>query len=346
MSYTLNYTGSEIDDILDRAAPGGALDTAIAAKQDALTFDAVPTQGSTNPAESGGIYDAIQAGGAAALAAFATDSVSGDVVSFPDGASNIPVKSFTGSIVPVQNLNGYDNPWPAGGGANKWDEQWEVGGISQETGQNSSASNTIRAKNICACSPSTTYYLGTYVAAIYWYGTGDAYISFDYNNASGNVRTSPSTATGFRLLMKSGYGTTYNHDIAVNYPSTVTTYSPYSNICPISGWSGANITRAGANLYDDSTASVGSYINASGVVGTSSGNVFSLSDYIRIGGDKVTITNPGGWGSNPAVCFFDEDKNYVGGTHPTTNPVTLTIPSGAAYLRTSLSTQTRASTHV
>lgn len=110
MSYTLNYTGSEIDDILDRAAPGGAIDQALAAKQDALTFDAVPTQGSTNPAESGGIYDAIQAGGATALAAFATDSVSGDVVSFPDGASNIPVKSFVGSILPKQSGSGDPSP--------------------------------------------------------------------------------------------------------------------------------------------------------------------------------------------------------------------------------------------
>ena len=110
MSYTLAYKGAEIDEILGRAATGGALDTAIAAKQDALTFDAVPTEGSTNPAESGGIYDAIQAGGAAALAAFPTDSVSGDVVSFSDGADSIPVKAFTGSILPAQSGSGDPAP--------------------------------------------------------------------------------------------------------------------------------------------------------------------------------------------------------------------------------------------
>lgn len=59
MSYTLKYTGSEIDDILDRAAPSGALDAAIAAKQDALTFDDAPTENSDNPVKSGGIYDAL-----------------------------------------------------------------------------------------------------------------------------------------------------------------------------------------------------------------------------------------------------------------------------------------------
>lgn len=110
MSYTLKYTGSEIDDILDRAVAGGEIDTELAGKQDALTFDAVPTEGSTNPAESGGIYDAIQAGGATALAAFATDEASGDIATFPDGADGIPVKSLTATITPKQSGSGDPSP--------------------------------------------------------------------------------------------------------------------------------------------------------------------------------------------------------------------------------------------
>lgn len=167
MSYTLNYTGSEIDDILDHAAPGGAIDQALAAKQDALTFDAVPTQGSTNPAESGGIYDAIQAGGAAALAAFATDSVSGDVVSFPDGADNIPVKSFVGSIVPQQSGSGDpapDNIRPISGwtGAKiiragaTLDSDIEQGGINSN-GINVVSDNRIRLKSYYPVDDTKTY---------------------------------------------------------------------------------------------------------------------------------------------------------------------------------------------
>lgn len=38
---------------------GGAVNTALAGKQDTLTFDQVPTDGSTNPVESNGIYDAL-----------------------------------------------------------------------------------------------------------------------------------------------------------------------------------------------------------------------------------------------------------------------------------------------
>lgn len=42
-------------------------DALLAGKQDTLTFDAVPTSGSTNPAESGGIYTALQTVGGTAV---------------------------------------------------------------------------------------------------------------------------------------------------------------------------------------------------------------------------------------------------------------------------------------
>ena len=46
------------------------------------------------------------------------------------------------------------------------------------------------------------------------------------------------------MLSCYNYGNTYDNDIAINYPSTVTTYSPYYNICPISGHDKVNITVA------------------------------------------------------------------------------------------------------
>ena len=72
------YTKTETDDLLDDkqdtltfdAAPtqsstnpvtSGGVFTALAAKQDELTFDAAPTENSTNPVESGGVYTALAA---------------------------------------------------------------------------------------------------------------------------------------------------------------------------------------------------------------------------------------------------------------------------------------------
>lgn len=47
-----------------------------------------------------------------------TDTASGSVASFPDGADDVPLKSLVVGIEPVQDLHGYDSPWPAGGGKN------------------------------------------------------------------------------------------------------------------------------------------------------------------------------------------------------------------------------------
>ena len=55
------------------------------------------------------------------LGAFPTDTAEGSIASFPDGADDIPLKSLVVNIDPVQDLHGYDSPWPAGGGVNKID---------------------------------------------------------------------------------------------------------------------------------------------------------------------------------------------------------------------------------
>ena len=47
------------------------------------------------------------------------DTASGIVSSFQDGADTMPLKSLVVNIKPVQDLHGYDHPWPAGGGNNR-----------------------------------------------------------------------------------------------------------------------------------------------------------------------------------------------------------------------------------
>ena len=42
-----------------------------------------------------------------------------NIVSFNDGVENTPINSLISNIKPVQDLHGYDSPWPAGGGVNK-----------------------------------------------------------------------------------------------------------------------------------------------------------------------------------------------------------------------------------
>lgn len=179
------------------------------------------------------------------------DSATGSVASFPDGAGNIDYINVTCSIDPVQDLHGYDRPWPPGGGANKWDEEWEVGSINGTTGENYDDDTTrIRSKNYTPVSPNTTYYFlnrGT----VFEYAEDKSYISntgmIGAIDSGGTFTTSANTRY-VRFYMVTTYGTTYNNNLGINYPSSVTSYSPYSNICPISGWSAVNVTRTGKNL--------------------------------------------------------------------------------------------------
>jgi len=115
--------------------------------------------------------------------------------------------------------------------ANQWDEEWEVGTINNTTGEPSPDTNNIRSKNYIPVIPNESYYFykSTSIGNIryYWY-------DIDYGFISGNVvsneaRTAPSNAYFLKIRTTGTYGTTFNHDFCVNYPSTVTTYNPYSN---------------------------------------------------------------------------------------------------------------------
>ena len=102
--------------------------------------------------------------------AFVTENLTGSIASFTDGADDIPVKSLVAEIVPLQSGSGDPSPdnvraisgWSSVdvsvSGINVWDEEWEVGGINNTTGEPTISNDRIRSKNFCACLPSTVYY--------------------------------------------------------------------------------------------------------------------------------------------------------------------------------------------
>ena len=216
---------------------------------------------SGKPADAKAVGDAIANEDKKALAAFATDIASGSIASFLDGADDIPMKGALVHVDPVQDLHGYDSPWPAGGGVNQWDEDWESGYYNRTTGEKAGDSNTtyLRSKNYIPCAPNTSYYFkspsvhasnDTYYAVLF-YDADKNYISAINSGIGNTVRTTPQNARFMTFYIEVGTsGATYHNDIAINYPATVTTYSPYSNICPITGWTAAKVTRTGKNLFN------------------------------------------------------------------------------------------------
>ena len=194
-----------------------------------------------------------------------TDTASGDIVTLTDG-SPAPVTALSVGVEPVQDLHGYANPWPAGGGTNIWDEQWELGALSTTTGQNASRTNQIRIKDFIAVDPSKTYCVVTKAGStngiwMMFYDNSKNLVTEDLPNGNGNyenarcfnngtVLTLPNTVAYVKWYFQTSYGTTYNNDTALNYPSTATSYSPYANICPITGHTSATVYRTGKNLLD------------------------------------------------------------------------------------------------
>ena len=173
------------------------------------------------------------------LKSFPTDTASGAVASFADGA-NVPVKSLIVNIDPVQSGSGDPSPnnvRPISGwsevnvthtGANILDEEWEVGGIGASTGTNENSNDRIRTKNYIEIVPGATYYGHVPIGAIFvfFYDENKTFISPRVSGTNTSF-TAPSNAKYMRLHTYT-YGNTYNHDISINYPSTDHDYHPYS----------------------------------------------------------------------------------------------------------------------
>lgn len=171
-----------------------------------------------------------------------TETAEGEVVTI-EASSDTAVKALTVDIVPVQSGSGTPSPQnirPISGhdevgvsvcGVNVWDEEWEVGYIDPNTGQNSTQYSTmIRSKNYVPIKPNTSYFFKSSANAsngMFFYDIGQNLISKEYP-AMDSIITAPSEACYLRFCMAVAYGTTYKNDISINYPSTDHEYHAYN----------------------------------------------------------------------------------------------------------------------
>ena len=164
-------------------------------------------------------------------------SVSGAICTFNSQYAGLPLKSHTVAVTATQSGSGTPSPsnpraisgWSSlnigAFAVNIWDEVWENGSINNQDGTNVNAgTNRIRSKNYTLCMPSTKYYFynGTNIDMfVYFYGVNNTFISL--TQVTGEF-TTPSNCHFIRFRSNDNYGTTYNNDISINYPSTDTTY--------------------------------------------------------------------------------------------------------------------------
>ena len=172
------------------------------------------------------------------------DTASGAIASFPDGMA-APAKDVTIGIEPMQDLHGQDAPYPAGGGKNLFNKDgnltsgyfWNANNADLTPNQNYYVTDYIpvSGSNV-KVSGNTMGYVGTSGSV----GMG----CFDSNkDAIRSTNTTVLDISGASYIRLSVYKNDLN-TFQCEYGTIATSYAPYSNICPISGWTGARIVVA------------------------------------------------------------------------------------------------------
>ena len=254
----------------------------------------------------------------------------------------------------VATQEGSGDPYPAGGGANKWDEEWEAGRLSPTTGEPTENESGIRSKNYIPVVSGETYYIycGTTVSndfRILFYDADKTFLSASawvYAGTTFSITGSYANVAYVKFFVTGGmYGNVYKNDIAINLPSNVTTYSPYSNIRPIHGVSTLSTTIAdnsagtggttystvfgcmGANQWDEEWRN-GYYNSTTGVFNAVS-SYFANKNPISVKpstsyyiGSSVNAT----W----EVFYYDSDMTYL--SYDAKTNAAFTTPSNCAYI--------------
>jgi hypothetical protein len=187
-----------------------------------------------------------------------------DIASFNDG-TDLPMLKLEVGIEAVQDLHGYDNPWPAGGGKNKF------------------AYDTIsftKSKSYPCELGAGTYTLSALVTSTDTDDTRCLFVVCDSDNqslANGRLDRDTRGSATFTITEQADNIIFYASDsnvhsiddtatwtnVQIELGSTETSYAPYSNICPISGWSSVGVTDCAVNIWDEQTEG-GTYNNTTG----------------------------------------------------------------------------------
>lgn len=266
----------------DYCMHNGTLYKAVAEHTGAWTdadFEAVPVGGeleavNAETAEAQEITQIVSGNKMGAL----IDTASGSIASFYPDSTVTTVRGLTVNVEPVQDLHGYDSPWPAGGGKNLFN--YENTGITfanmAQSGVCFSNTNTdsrtffnfqFRALNngtvVVTSDAQSISSTGRKSATITISGT-ITHVSIVHNGSQRNLSvTYPFTGQGTFTISfdvtaynPSSVGGLSFKDVQIESGSTVTSYAPYSNICPISGWDAVEVKHSGADTTNPTTYTI------------------------------------------------------------------------------------------
>ncbi len=180
-------------------------------------------------------------------------TVTGTMIHVLDALAK-PAEELLVDLSPIQDLHGYANPWPAGGGVNKYDKSADYYGQGKfwnsSTGALKSSDDYYGSPKIPVL-PNTQYVrTNTGTSANIYYDADGNFLS------SAGTGTSVSTPANAYYVAFNVPNATDHATLQLELGSSLSAYSPYSNICPISGLAGLSVYRTGKNLIDPSKKAI------------------------------------------------------------------------------------------
>ena len=175
-------------------------------------------------------------------------------------ASALPMPSLKVSVEAKQDLHGYDKPWVGGAGKNKCPiNDIEVGGNTEEAITDKipigSQKTFVISMNVARINGVAITNNALYVTQIITYDSNDVQVDtispspITLESGSTTFQTSFTVSDNasymiINLRNRNGDGNknTRKYNIQLENGSQPTSFEPYSNICPISGWDEAVVS--------------------------------------------------------------------------------------------------------
>lgn len=284
-------------------------------------------------------------------AALAEHTVSGDIVSIMSDAAR-PVKELLVGIAPVQDLHGQDAPYPPGGGKNLLNNTAETtthNGVTFTVNADGTvytsgtASGTAVLKIWQTFSESTSDVIINGCPAGGNYNTGYSIIAaeasgvpvsegIDTGNGMTIAAANVSRIAQVQIIARTGTnmnGLVFKPMIRLA-SVTDSTFAPYSNICPITGWTGVNVERTGVNVWDEEWES-GRYNDTTGAKEANGGFIRS-KNFIQCKGDTQYYFKNTNDANSYQVLFYDESKAFLSKAGSATASRTITTPEDCEYM--------------
>lgn len=270
-----------------------------------------------------------------------------------EDAAPVTAKKVLLTLKPHQDLHGYDHPWPAGGGKNKFD--YENTGISlvgitntNGTFSNSTAdsrstfgyrvqafngSKQVVSNSLIVSSTgrkSITITISSEVTLLrikHNGGTADLIVNYPWTEQG--TFTVSLNVTGYDPSVVGGL--VFN-DVQIETGSSATDFAPYSNICPIEGYTGVEVERTGKNFIDEDTLYASFKTGTNAFSGTASAiNLVQFNIPQELVGQKLTfsahITSMGATNVRVYAEVSGTGINGNSGTAPFWSSVTFTPTS-------------------